>query len=110
MVTYILSNKVMQLPFSYQIVRPFRPHIIKGICCSKTGCRPIYYVGLNLCLTFPWAFDLKQLCLAFFYTISQLYCELKHVGNKCWFPLSQEKIIHCLDLQMNFTWYKFNNW
>mgnify|MGYP000483563592 CR=1 FL=1 len=35
------------LPFSYEIVCPFRPHIIKVICCSKTGCRPLYDV-LNL--------------------------------------------------------------
>ena len=36
-----------ELPFSYEIVRPFRPQIIKVIFCSKTGCRPIYDV-LNL--------------------------------------------------------------
>ena len=36
-----------ELPFSYEIVRPFRPQIIKVIYCSKTGCRPIYDV-LNL--------------------------------------------------------------
>ena len=35
------------LTFSYEIVRPFRPQIIKVICCSITGCRPIYDV-LNL--------------------------------------------------------------
>ena len=35
------------MPFAYEIVRPFRPQIIKVICCSKTGCRPIYDV-LNL--------------------------------------------------------------
>ena len=36
-----------KLPFSYEIVRPFRPQIIKVICCSKTGC-PLIYDVLNL--------------------------------------------------------------
>ena len=56
MVTYILliflCKNGMYVQTSYTlivflIVRPFRPQIIKVICCSKTGCRPIHDV-LNL--------------------------------------------------------------
>jgi len=43
-ITRVIRVYKFILPFSYEMVRPFRPQIIKVICCSKTGCRPIYDV------------------------------------------------------------------
>ena len=43
---------------------------------------------------------------AFFYFLSHSYFETEI----CIFPLNQVEIIHCLDLQMNMTCYKYENW
>jgi len=53
----------------------------------------------------------KILTFSALFTFFHTYIlNLKYVGKNVYFPLIKVEIIHCLDLQMNITCYKFENW